>query len=442
MNPPRTLARPALGTRATRPWLLLALLALGCDSGQDAAVAPAVVRAPLASSPPPPRVVRSQTPELVRLRRHLDFGELEAARALLPSASSAGAEEPLLAARCAALSGEIMSALRSIEAARARNPLDPDVYATAAEIYAAAGKPESAWEEIGRGEQLCGDSPELARAKGIVWLLREGGAERGLDLLERARALDPALPFVERALGQAHLLAGKAALRTQDLDRALVHARRANELDPRDVDTQRFLADVLAAGLDYDGAIAILRSLLAQGEPREGELASLEKRAGIAALLAHERAAALEHFAAARAHGSSDEELSTGARLLLEEARARVAAGVEAYAQGDVDAAEERFRAALHCEPDLIEAQNHLAVVLFQKRAFGEAIALWQSVLSRARAEGLDLPEPVHLNLAKAQFQNGVTAAARATLLEYLGREPDGEWAEQTRAMLERMPER
>ncbi len=418
-----------------------------CSRGDEASAAPAAETAPVAT-----RVEqrpRAQTPAVVALRRHIDFGELAEARALLRSAASADEEESLLVARCDALSGEFIAALRSIESARTGSPRDPDVYATAAEIYAAAGKPDAAWEEIVRGTKLCGEAPELLRAKGIVWLLREGGAERGLAFLDAARAQDPALPFVDRALAQAHLLAGKGALRVSDLDGALRHARLACELDPDDVDARRFLADVLAARLDFVGAIEVLSAVSVahvlaspNGERAslEGDLASLEKRAGMAALLTHDREGALAHFAAARAHGLSDEELATGARLLLDAARARVAAGVAEYERGDIAAAEARFRSALACEPDFIEAQNHLAVVLFQRREFTEAIALWQAVLTRAHTEKLELPEPVHLNLAKAQFQQGDAAGARATLEEYLQRESDGAWAQDSRAMLERIP--
>lgn len=417
----------------------LALSCAACDreSGDRSAAPPAAAAPGIARVE---RLPRSNAPEIAKLRRHIDLGDVAAARALLPAAELAGDEALLLKARCDAMSGEFIAALRSIESARARSPRDPDVYATAAEIYAAAGKPESAWSEIGRGTELCGESPELLRAKGVVWLLREGGAERGLAFLEDARAKDPSLPFTDRALAQAHLLCGKNAMRAKDLDGALRHARRASDLDPGDVDAQRFLADVLAGRLDFDGAIEVLRELAQSGEPLDGDLASLEKRAGMASLLAHDRESALSHFAAARAHGMSDADLATGARLLLEEARARVALGVEAYEAGDARAAEARFRSALVLEPDLIEAQNHLAVVLFQRRELAEAIELWQAVLQRARAEDIELPEPVHMNLAKAQFQNGNPAAARATLEESLRREPNGPFASETRGMLERIP--
>jgi hypothetical protein len=101
-----------------------------------------------------------------------------------------------------------------------------------------------------------------------------------------------------------------------------------------------------------------------------------------------------------------------------------------------LDAAETEFRRALEYDPDLMQAQNHLAVVLFKKRNYAEAAHLWQSVIATARAEKIDLPEPVHLNLAKAQVQVGDRTGAELTLEEYLDRQPNGEWVAPTREML------
>jgi Flp pilus assembly protein TadD len=114
--------------------------------------------------------------------------------------------------------------------------------------------------------------------------------------------------------------------------------------------------------------------------------------------------------------------------------------GVEAYKAGDLAAAKARSREALELEPDGIQAQNLLAVVLFKEEDYAGAVALWRVVLETAQKEDLALPEPVHLNLARAQELSGDATAARATLEGYLAREPSGKWIEETRTALALLP--
>ena len=425
--------------------LLLAISA--CGRGEDPAGLPQPAGAQAAaagSSAPAPRqepepkpTSRRHTQVLDALRRALDLGPAPQTQALLAHAAEAGDEELLLRARAAAQAGRGIEALRLVEEARARHPEDASVYATAAEIYAATDGFDSAAREILLGEKRCGPSAELLRARGIVSISRQGGAARGLGELEAALRADPELPFARRALGQAHLLVGKEAVKAEKLAAALEHARASVGFDPEETDAQRFLAECLAASGDFDGALRTLRALLAKGEPLAAELALMEKRAGVACLLCKERPAALEHFLAARAGGLSDLELATGARLLAEESQTHLDLGVRAYQAGEIETAEREFRAALVYDADSIAAQNHLAVALFRRGVNAEAIPLWTRVLETAEREKLDLPEPVHLNLAEAQLRNGDAGAARRTLEQYLERAPEGRWAELTRAALE-----
>jgi len=423
-----------------RQAIVLALSA-ACSNGDPAP-------SPGPPAPAPARATRrmQRSLEAAELRAALDRGGVEEARSRLGVLQRLGpgsaAEAKLLSARYSALAGSVIDAIRTIEAARREHPEDPDVYATAAEIYAVAGKLDAAWDEVRSGEAICGRAPELLRARGVVWISRSGGARKGLEFLEEARRADPDLPFVDRALSQAHLLVGKEEAAARGSARALLHARQAAALDPDDVEVRRFLAEALAANGDFEGGIGEVAALVERGEPLTAELALLHKKAGIASLLARDRATALRHFAAARRLGASDEELSTGARILAEESAAVARAGVEAYQSGDLDAAKDSFRRALELEPDSIEAQNHLAVVLFKESDYPGAVALWRSVLAIAAREDLELPEPVHVNLAKAQALDGDLAGARDTLETYLGREPEGRWSCETRAALSALPAR
>jgi hypothetical protein len=74
--------------------------------------------------------------------------------------------------------------------------------------------------------------------------------------------------------------------------------------------------------------------------------------------------------------------------------------------------------------------------VRFQRGDPAEAARLWRGVLDEARANGVALPEPVHLNLAKAEMLNGKSAEAKSALEAYLRDDPRGEWTGATRALL------
>lgn len=420
--------------------MCVSLLLAACNPGADPAAAGAgagqvSARAPIAAR------VHAHSPELDRLRHALEAGDAATATTLIEAARSAGAEEPLLRARLSALDPHgLLAALRGIEAARTATPSDPDVYATAAEIYAGHGSFDTAWNEVQRGEQAAGEAAELSRARGVIWISRENGAVKGLEHLERARAIDPDLPFANRPLAQAHLLVAKLRQQKQDIQGALQHVTQSLAFDPLDVDARRLMSELEAARGDFEAAIALTAGLVQEGQKLAGELASLHKKAGIAALLEGDRPRAIEHFRAAREQGMPDGELASGARILSEEAAARIARGVEAYTQADLAGAESAFRSALALDPTSLAGRNHLAVVLRQRRQFDEAIALWRAVLGDARAERIDLPEPVHINLAGALAASGDVPGARAVLEDYLAREPAGDWRPETTAALAALP--
>jgi tetratricopeptide (TPR) repeat protein len=425
--------------------LSLSLLSLGCshESPQESAAqetaSPAAAGAVGSTRELPLRAhPRIRSVELDQLRRALDLGERAKALALIVHADGAGAEEAfLLRARLAAMEGKGIEALRLVEAARTQFPQSPAVYATAAEVYATSEGFDSAAREIVRGEKECGKSPEFLRARGIISILKPGGAAKGLAELESARKADPDLPFALRPLGQAHLLVAKDAAKQDQRARALEHAQLSVSFDPLDVDARRFLAECLAANADFEGARTLLSALVAEGEPLVSELALLEKRAGIAALLQRERERALEHFRAARQLGLNDEELSSGARLLAEASAAHLERGMQAYQRQELETAESAFRAALRDEPDSLAAKNHLAVTLYARGRFLEAAELWEKVLLVANSEGLELPEPVEINLAKAWRSAGEGEKARAVLQGFVTSKPQSAHAPLARAMLE-----
>jgi len=406
----------------------------GSASGAAASTAPVVTMGPRFDS-----VERSLDAEVVRLRAALDFGHVSELEALLPAASRAGREEPCLRARAMALMGRRIEALRLLAEAKQAQPWNPDVGSTAAEIYAGAGAFDDALREILALEKVSKLEPAVLRARGVAMLLKEGGASTGLALLEQARTGDPLLPFTQRALAQAHLLVGKERAKAKDLPGALLHARASGELDALDVDGQRFLSECLAATGLHAEARRVLDGLAARGVAIGAEIALLEKRAGFDALLRGKQHEALDHFAAARRAGLDEDALGSAAQLLREAASEEVTAGVEAFAQGELAAASERFERALRWEPDQLAAMNHLAVCRMKQAQPQQAAELWRRVLDIARDERLELPEPVHVNLARALAETGDVEGAKLVLLEHLDRNPSSPWVRETERALQQL---
>lgn len=384
------------------------------------------------------RAQREEDEEVRALRRHVDLGRLEEASPLLRSwRGRLGIEADLIDARIQTLLGNDTDAVRAVERARAVDPQDPRVYATMAEISAAVGNVDTARSELERGLAAVGPCPELTRAQGVLELYQSGGARRGVATIESALRRDPQLPFVDRALAQGHLLLAKEALAAGQPTAALEAAQRSLSYDSREVETRRVLADILAARSRLEEAVLVITELVQEGEPLQGELAVLHKKAGIAALIPapgeteadHEarRGRALEHLVTARELGLSTEELSSGARILADEAVRLADRGVDAYSHEDLELARECFERALRYDPDHLSARNHYAVVLYRMKDYAEAARQWREVMVVMEGEGIVPPEPIHLNLAQAQVQDGDREGARGTLERWLERNESNE---------------
>lgn len=382
---------------------------------------------------------RSKDPRVAQCAQALEKGDLERAQALL--AELGDTEQPdtsLMRARARAAASDAIGAVREIEAARRAFPDQASVYATAAEIHAAAGRLESAENEIRMGLAVAGPTPELERARGVLMLCRERGAMAGLQHLIDALRADPGLPFCERALAQAHLLLGNAAMAQKDPATAIAHARAALVLAPTDQDTRMLLCDALAAKGELGEALKGYEALMAEGRDLRSTLALYYQRAATAALLVPDRALAVERYLRARELGLSDSDLGFGLQVLAETSSKAIESGIESYEAQDLAAARASFEQALRCCPNSVEGHNHLAVVLFKQGHFDGASEHWRKVLDLAAAGGETLPEPVHLNLARALHEQGQLAEVKELLEDYLAREPQGEWADATRKMLDR----
>ncbi|HJO27364.1 MAG TPA: hypothetical protein QF730_08985 [Planctomycetota bacterium] len=382
---------------------------------------------------------------LAELTAVLDMGSAVRAGELLrelraaPGSPLTAVLDALYLARLDALEGRPLAWSRRIETARVLAPGDGRVYATAAELHAAAGRLETAQGELERGLVTCGATPELERARGVILLSTPGKATEGLAHLIVAAERDPDLPFMDRALSQGYLLVGNARLGEGDAQTALDLARLAVERDPQEVPARRLVADALAALGQFGESIGILESLARAGEPLEAEAGAMCKRAALAAILRGQREDALALFRRARDWGLSEEALGTGAHMLRDEAGRLMEAGVEAYRDAHHGQALALFREALEFDPESLAVQNHLAVALLRSGEAEQAADIWTGVVERAYEMDVDLPEPAHINLAATWVRLGRPASARTTLAEYLDRRPRGEWVRETRELLEQL---
>ncbi|MEM7517269.1 MAG: tetratricopeptide repeat protein, partial [Planctomycetota bacterium] len=221
---------------------------------------------------------------------------------------------------------------------------------------------------------------------------------------------------------------------------ALTHAKRSLQFDPAEVDAWQFYSQTLAALGQFDEAIEVLEKLGEEGEPVQGELAGLQKRAGLLALLENDRPKALGHFVSAREAGLTGDALGSGAEMLLDEGHSAYLRAVDAWEAGSSDDTRAELETALLYDPGHVASHNLLAVLLFAENDPSAAANEWREVIVLAAERGVTLPDPVHEHLARALWQSGDREGARLTLQEYLLTTPNGEWATSTRELLELIP--
>ncbi len=452
-----------------RPHFLALLLALAplsaCDKGESAAsprvdvsdplatAGGAGSKAPTAPAPagarptPTPQQAALLSPQAPRLAdprfreavASFELGEFERAEAQRLTLAS-GLDVELLGARLSAARGDDIAAVRAIESLRQRFPGEGRVYATAAEIHAAAGRLSSAEEEVREGLALAGPTADLTRARGVLALCREGGARKGLEHLLAALDSVPGLEFTARPLSQAHLLLGNAALAAEKALEAAGHAKAALVAMPGEVEAERLYGDSLAALGEFDKAIDIYEALRTRGVEVQVALITLCTRAATKELLAGRKDAALRRWQRARALGATDEELGFGVAALAKAASERIDAALALHDKGDLDGAKATLTEALAFDPASLEALHHLGVLRYKSADLEGAAEAWSKALEFAYARSLALPEPMHLNLARIHYQREQIPQARAVLERYLAALPEGEFAADTRAMLARLP--
>jgi len=388
------------------------------------------------------RTDRVETEWALTLRRAIEFGGLDYARTVLEQHfEELGVEAELLRARLLTAEGADLEAQQAIERARRAAPRDVRVPGTSCELHSIHGRNESALEELRRSHELGGAAAEVHRARGVHLLMQSGRAAEGLKHLELARETDPTLPFLDRAMAQAHLLLAKEHMASMRLTDALRAVERSLHHDPSEFETRRLLSDVLLAQKRIEDALVVLEELHSEGHPVVDELGAMEKRAAFVKLVRGEREDALDLFCRARSHGLGDTALGSGAQILAEAAMKEIEAGIGAYDADELEQARGRFERAVELDPEQLSGHNHLGVVCYRLGDDEAAIRHWGKVCEAASAEGLVLPEPVEVNLARAMIRAGEDEAAEVLLRESLAESPEGRHAAAIRDFLESMPE-
>ncbi|QDU85649.1 hypothetical protein Pla163_27820 [Planctomycetes bacterium Pla163] len=446
---------------------LVAALALvlpaGCDDGGSASDLP--VSAYAGS--------RSTDPQVVAARAALDHRRLAEARALVDEvALAAGTEEPLLRARLADMEGDLFEAVRLLRQASTERPGDPRPVAALVEIFAWRGRLDDAQAELDAARAAHGRVPELVRAHGVLGICTPGGARSGLELLLEAQRADPTLPFVERALGAAYLLASQSALRSGDVATAVDTARKAVEHTPDEVRAREALADALATGADLERAVELYESLLAEGLDVRAKLTGSLRAAATAAMVA-----ALELDAAGRERTDEDrerwylrmcelgvarEDLGQGRAFLQARARVAVDAAFDAldsvatregliakgYPAAELErlnvesraAAAAAIERALVLDPHSFSARGLKGEMLLEGERFSDAAVVFEGLCAEVGDRIDELPLALHIKAAEAWLGAGDTQRARDALLAYLAANPSGLWENETHALLDTIP--
>ena len=97
---------------------------------------------------------------------------------------------------------------------------------------------------------------------------------------------------------------------------------------------------------------------------------------------------------------------------------------------------------ALFFDPESLAAHNYAGHAHHALGQFEDATREWNWVVDSARLQKIELPGPVHLDLAQVQALGlGQFRAARETLEAYLVFEPTGAWVERTQKLLDSLPQ-
>ncbi len=388
-------------------------------------------------------------PRLDDARVAIERGFPDAAWTLLEQVGDDGLESGLLRARACIVEGDAVGAMRELETVRpsagaggesreAEAHWIAEFHATEVEILAALDRLVTARESLRTAYARVGNVPVLERARGVILLRTPGAATEALAALEGAYEQSPELPFLGFPLSQARLLVGREVL-ANDPERSLSLVRAALAYDPLNAEFRELEAEALSTSMLFEEALAIYETLEQDGKSYGDTRALLHQKLGTRLLLQGQRDKAAEHYVRARALGLDDEGLGFGADVLATKAFEWIDTGIAAFDEQRYDLATDAFKEALVLSPKNLEARNHLGVAYFRAEDYSRAARAWATVLKQAKHDEITLPDPVHLNLARAWRLAEKHDKARKVLSDYLDGTPEGTWVDATRELLEHL---
>jgi tetratricopeptide (TPR) repeat protein len=288
-------------------------------------------------------------------------------------------------------------------------------------------------EALGSGAGILRD--EAREALDQAWAAQEEGSEEG-----RARAQELAVSALEHdpRIAADCVERARQAWRADRTEESASLAERALLVAPTDTNARSISALCtvrrLLESVSLEAAQEHLRRAVNELEPNSLLAAESAWLTAYAAAEAGQREHALELLAAALSH---DPEHS---RARAEFVDLAVEAGVDHLRAGEAAEARRVLADALAADGTRVDARHFLGQALFDAGEYASAAREWELVLSEARDGGLDLPEPVHVHLARALYYAGDESSSRATLEDYLATHPDGPFVEETRSVLEALP--
>lgn len=325
------------------------------------------------------------------------------AQALLDAAlqrAPAHFEALIARARWQLATDRLLAAVQSFQRARAAAPRRAEGYLGEADVFLASG-------DHGRAEAVVREAiaagvrdPNLLMRLGLA-LVAQGNLAAARSYYERYLDVRPRDRDVRRAL--AAVIATDAMTKVNQVPVAVLEAdaQRIRELDPEQPKADLIAALAARLRRAHQEALVLAERAAAalpdDADARRLFAESLRDRGYELLTAGDRRASAFDHFRRFVDVAPADVPTDAARTMLDQEWQRQRAAGVAAFQQGQLDAAEACFRRCLFLQPDDAGPQLNLGLVLLQRGSaqHAEALACFERAEAGQRRAGGDASLPV-----------------------------------------------